>query len=157
MSPRSPRVCPAQHRPVVSQLSGRHAARDISEAGTLGSHSAQRSSLSQEYTLCSLPVDTESGPSAWQCLLLTGPDRASLPGGPAPAPAPASPNIRNNQPGLGGEGGGGSFLSAGEEDRGGGERGQEDRAKCTLHHDAGHEPVSSLSSASVPANSLRIS
>ena len=95
MSPRSARVCPAQHRPVVSQLSGRHAARDIG-----GRHSqaalcspGSQLSLTQEYT--SNASSEQSGPSA--CRAGAGPTEDG--------PAPASPNIRNNRPGLGRGGG----------------------------------------------------
>ena len=48
---------------------------------------------------------------------------------------PASPNIRNNRPGLERGAGGGSFLSAGEEDRGGGDTGH----RASEHYQGRHQ------------------
>ena len=100
MSPRSARVWPAQHRPVVSQLSGRHAARDGSEAGSVRPHSAH-----QAPALSDTRIHEQAGaPST------VGPVQSGA-GPTEDGPAPASPNIRNNRPGLEREGGEGGRLS----------------------------------------------
>ena len=97
MSPRSARVWPAQHRPVVSQLSGRHAARDGSEAGSVRPHSAH-----QAPALSDTRIHEQAGAAS-----TVGPVQSGAGAGPTQdGPAPASPNIRNNRPGLERGGGG---------------------------------------------------
>ena len=126
MSPRSARVWPAQHRPVVSQLSGRHAARDGSEAGSVRPHSAH-----QAPALSDTRIHEQAGaPST------VGPVQSGA-GPTEDGPAPASPNIRNNRPGLEREGGGGGAAFSLQERRTG--EAETEDTETSEHYQGGHE------------------
>ena len=130
MSPRSARVWPAQHRPVVSQLSGRHAARDGSEAGSVRPHSAHQPA---HPALSDTRIHEQAGAAS-----TVGPVQSGAGAGPTQdGPAPASPNIRNNRPGLEREGGGGRAAFSLQERRTG-EAETEDTEKSG-HYQGGHE------------------